>query len=71
MKFENVSRQNSSRLIVVDFQMNNVHTGRYVRQSREKANLVIGRGSTTSHDHQGLSTHFNQGDGTRDGFSYC
>jgi hypothetical protein len=59
MKFENVSRQKSGRSTVSDFQMINVHTGRYVRQSREEANLIIGRGNITSHDHEGLPTKFN------------
>jgi len=56
MKFENVSSQKSGRSIVIDFQMINIHTDLYVRQSREEANLIIGRGNTTSHDHQGLPT---------------
>jgi hypothetical protein len=60
MKFENVSSPKSGRSIVIDFQMINIHTGLYVRQSREEANLVIGRGNTTSHDHQGLPTQFNK-----------
>ena len=63
MKFENVSSQKSGRSIVIDFQMINIHTDLYVRQSREEANLIIGRGNTTSHDHQGLPTQFNKCDG--------
>ena len=58
MKFENVSSQKSGRSIVIDFQMINIHTGLYVKPSREEANLIIGRGNTTSHDHQGLPTQF-------------
>ncbi len=65
MKFENVSSQKSRRSIVNDFQMMNIHTGPYIRQSREEANLIIGRGNTTSHDRQGLPTQFNRRDGTR------
>jgi hypothetical protein len=34
MEFENASSQKSGRSIVIDFQMNNIHTGRYVRWSR-------------------------------------
>jgi hypothetical protein len=71
MKFENISSPKSGRSIVIDFQMINIHTGLYVRQSGEKANLVIARGNTTSHDHQGLPTQCNKCDGTHDGFSYC
>ena len=29
---------------MIDFQEINVHTGRYVRKSREEANLIIGWG---------------------------
>jgi len=71
MKFENASSQKSSRSIVIDFQMINVHTGRYVGKSREEGDLIIGRGDTTSYDHQSLPTQFNESDGTDDGFSYC
>jgi hypothetical protein len=53
MKFENVGTRKSGRSIVIDFQVMNVHTGWYVRQSREEANLIIGRGNTASHGHQG------------------
>jgi hypothetical protein len=35
MKFENVGSQKLGRSIVIDFQMMNIHTYRYVRQSRE------------------------------------
>jgi hypothetical protein len=56
MEFENVSSQGSGRSIVIDFQTMNIHTGLYVRKPREEANLIIGRGNTTSHDHQGLPT---------------
>jgi hypothetical protein len=42
MKFENVSSQKSGRSIVIDFRMINIHTGLYVRQSREEANRIIG-----------------------------
>jgi hypothetical protein len=70
MKFENVSSQKSGS-IVIDFQMINIHTGLYVRRPREEANLIIGLGNTTSHDHQGLPTQFNKCDGTHDRFSYC
>ena len=71
MKFENVSSQKSGRSIVIDFQMINIHTGLYVRQPREEANLIIGRGNTTSPNHQGLSTQFNKCDGTHDGSLSC
>jgi hypothetical protein len=54
MKFENVSSQKSGRSLVIDFWMISIHTGLYVMQSREEASLIIGRGNTTSHDHQGL-----------------
>jgi hypothetical protein len=52
MKFENVSIQKSGRSIVLDFQMINIHTGLYVK-SWQEANLIIGPGSTTSHDSPG------------------
>jgi hypothetical protein len=42
MKFGNVSSQKSGRSIVIDFQMINIHTGLYVRQSQEEASLIIG-----------------------------
>jgi len=28
---------------VIDFQMVNIHTGLYVRKSRQEANLIVGR----------------------------
>jgi len=71
MKFENASSQKSGRSIVVHFQMINIHTGPYVRWSREEADLIIGLGNCTSRDHQGLPAQFNKSDGTHDGFSYC
>ena len=40
---------------MIDFQMMNTHAGLYVRKPREEANLIIGRGNTTSHDHHGGS----------------
>jgi len=33
MKFGNVSSQKSGRSIVIDFQMNNIHTSWYVKES--------------------------------------
>jgi hypothetical protein len=71
MKFENGCSQKSGRSIVLDFQMMNIHTGPYVRRAREVADLIIGLGNTSSHDHQGLPAQFNKSDGTHDGFSYC
>jgi len=44
MKLANVSRQKSDHSIVIDFQMLNIHSRPYVRQSLEEANLIIGRG---------------------------
>jgi hypothetical protein len=61
-----VRMRKSGRSIVIGFQMINIHTGLYVRQSRENASLIIGWGNTTGHDHQGLPTQFNK----CDGFSY-
>jgi hypothetical protein len=54
MKFENVSSQKSRLPIVIGCQLVNIHTGPYVQWSREEANLIIGRGNTTSHGRQGL-----------------
>jgi hypothetical protein len=36
MKFENVSSQKSGRLIALDFQWINIHTGLYVRRDGKK-----------------------------------
>ena len=55
---------------MIDFQMINVQTVRYVRLVTGGADLVIGRGNN-SHDHQGLPTQSNKCDGTHDEFSYC
>jgi hypothetical protein len=46
MKFENMSSQKSGS-IVIDFPMINIQTIRYVRESREEANLIVGRSNTT------------------------
>ena len=46
MEFENVSSQESGRSIVIDFQTMNIHIGLYVRNPREEADLIIGRGNT-------------------------
>jgi hypothetical protein len=54
MNFKNVSSQESGRSIVIDLQTMNIHTGLYVRKPREEANLIIGRGNTTSHN-QGVT----------------
>jgi|HubBroStandDraft_5_1064220.scaffolds.fasta_scaffold515408_2 hypothetical protein len=36
MNFENASRQQSGRSIVLDFQLMNIHTGMYVRRGGKK-----------------------------------
>jgi hypothetical protein len=46
---------------MIDFQMINVHTGRYVSKLREESNR---------NNPAGLPTQFNRRDGARDGFSY-
>jgi len=52
---------------MIDFQMINIHTGRYVMESREEAHRIIGPGGTASL-HKYLLTQFNECDGTNDGF---
>ena len=66
MKFENGCSQESGRSIEIDFQMINILTGRYVRQSREEASLIIGRGNSASHDHQGLCNSISATERTMD-----
>ena len=69
--FDSIENSGHVQLSGMTLQVMTIQTGTYVRHRREEANLIIGRGNTTSDDHHGLPTQFNQCDGPHDGFSCC